>query len=212
MPEQIRQPIKIRPNKLFWIIRSFIAIYIRIFCRLKCFGAENVPRQGCLIIASNHVAAADPFILGSAIPRELAFMAKKELFETFFVGWLIRRVNAFSVDRFGFDLETIKKSLAVLDKGMALMMFPEGTRSKDGQLGEGKIGIGLLARKAGAPIVPVYIANSTAAWFNFLKGKRFEAHFGKIIDSDWIKAQENSKAGYQAITDEVMKRIGELKA
>jgi 1-acyl-sn-glycerol-3-phosphate acyltransferase len=210
MSEEIRQPKPKRVNYSFWIARFFIAIYIRVFCRLKRIGHSNVPREGGLIIASNHLAAADPFIMGSAVPRELAFMAKKELFEIPIEGWLIKRLNAFPVDRFGFDLAVIKKALEILESGMALVMFPEGTRSKDGHIREGKMGIGMLARKAKAPIIPVYIENSKKAWFNFITGKRFVVRFGEKITAEWIMAQENSKDGYKAITEEVMRRIIEL--
>jgi 1-acyl-sn-glycerol-3-phosphate acyltransferase len=207
MSEEILRPEPNRINYAFWIVRFFIAIYLRVFCRLKRFGLQNIPKTGGLIVASNHVAAADPFIMGTAVPRELSFMAKKELFDIPVEGWLIKHLNAFPVDRFGFDLAVIKKSIEILESGQALVMFPEGTRSKDGKIREGKIGIGMLARKAGVPIVPVYIVNSKKAWFNFLTGKRFITRFGPVIDADWIKAQANSKEGYKAITDEVMKRI-----
>lgn len=163
-----------------------------------------------MIIASNHVAAADPFIMGSAVPRELSFMAKKELFDIPVEGWLIKKLNAFPVDRFGLDLAAIKKSIEALESGRVLVMFPEGTRSKDGKLQDGKIGVGMLARKAGVPIVPVYIENSKKAWFNFITGKRFTVKFGDPITADWIKAQDNSKIGYKSIADEVMCRIAEL--
>lgn len=210
MSEEVRQPKPKRVNYSFWIARSLIAIYIRAFCRLKRTGQTNIPRDGGLIIASNHLAAADPFIMGTAVPRELSFMAKKELFDIPVEGWLIKRFNAFPVDRFGLDLAVIKKSLEILKSGMALVMFPEGTRSKDGKIQDGKIGVGMLARKAKVPIIPVYIENSKKAWFNFITGKRFIVRFGEKIPAEWIIAQENSKDGYKAITEEVMRRIVEL--
>jgi 1-acyl-sn-glycerol-3-phosphate acyltransferase len=210
MSEEIRQAKPKRVNYSFWIARSVIAIYIRVLCRLKRTGHQNVPREGGLIVASNHIAAADPFIMGSAVPRELSFMAKKELFDIPVEGWLIRRFNAFPVDRFGFDLAVIKKSLEILESGQALVMFPEGTRSKDGKIHEGKIGVGMLAKKAGVPIVPVYVKNSKKAWFNFITGRRFIVSFGEPIAAEWIISQENSKDGYKAVTDEVMRRIIEL--
>lgn len=184
---------------------------MRSFCRLKLVGTEKIPRKDGLIIASNHVAGADPFLLGSAVPRELWFMAKKELFKPRFLGWFIARVNAFPVDRFAFDLEVIRKSLAVLEEGRALIMFPEGTRSRDGDVGEGKIGVGMLARKAGVPIVPAYLENSRKAWWNFLAGKRLKVIFGNIMTADWIISKENSKSGYKEITDELTRRIRLLK-
>lgn len=210
MSEEVRELNQKRPNYFYWFANTLIAIYIRTLCRLKRTGHESIPQKGGLIVASNHIAAADPFIMGTAVPRELSFMAKKELFEIPVEGWLIKHFNAFPVDRFGFDLAVIKKSIELLESGQALVMFPEGTRSKDGKIHEGKIGIGMLARKAGVPIAPVYIENSKKAWFNFITGKRFIVRFGEAIAAEWIMAQDNSKEGYKTITDEVMRRIIDL--
>ena len=184
---------------------------MRVICGLKLRGKANIPRDGGLIIASNHIAAADPFLLGSAIPRELWFMAKKELFKPFLLGRFIAKVNAFPVDRFGFDIDVIRKSVSLLKRGRALIMFPEGTRSKDGQIMEGKIGVGMLASKAGVSIVPAYIANTKSAWRNLLKGKRMKVKFGDIIEADWIKSLPGSKEGYRQITELLMARIKELQ-
>ncbi len=184
---------------------------MKTLCRQQKSGVENIPLEGGLIIASNHIAGADPFLLGSSIPREMWFMAKKELFEPFLLGQLISRVNAFPVDRFNFDLDVIKKSISLLKQGKALIMFPEGTRSKDGRIMEGKIGVGMLAQKAKVPIIPVYLENTSKAWQNFLKGKRMKVYFGEIIDSNWIDSQAHSKKGYQVITDELMEQLKKLQ-
>ena len=204
-------PKKAKVNRFYWFLHYLINIYMRTLCRLKLHGTENIPLDGGLIITSNHIAGADPFLLGSAVPRELWFMAKKELFEPFLQGYIIKRVNAFPVNRYSFDLEVIKKSISILKQGKALIMFPEGTRSEDGQIKEGKIGAGMLARKAGVPIVPVYIENTRKAWWNIFLGKRMKVIFGRVIDADWIISRANSKVGYKEITDESMKRIRELK-
>lgn len=90
-------------------------------------------------------------------------------------------------------------------------MFPEGTRSKDGKIHEGKIGVGMLAKKAGVPIVPAYIENSKNAWINFFQGRRLRVIFGQVIEAGWIDTKQNSKSGYKEITDEVMERIKALK-
>lgn len=204
-------PSKDKVNRLYWFCHDLISIYMYTLCRLKLTGTDNIPRDGGLIIASNHNAGADPFLLGSTVPRELWYMAKKELFEVPIQGRFIAKVNAFPVDRFGFDIEVIKKSIAFLKEGKALIMFPEGTRSKDGQIKEGKIGVGMLARKAGVPIVPVYMENTKKAWWNFLKGKRMITRFGKIIEAEWINSRANSKEGYKEITDLLMERIRALQ-
>jgi 1-acyl-sn-glycerol-3-phosphate acyltransferase len=201
---------KNRVNLLYWLCHFLISIYMRTFCRLKLAGQDKIPPQAGLIIASNHIAGADPFLLGSAVPRELWYMAKKELFKSFFLGWFIKRVNAFPVDRFGFDLEVIKKSISLLKQGKALIMFPEGTRSKDGQIMEGKIGVGMLAHKAGVPIVPVYMENTKKAWMNLFLGKRMKVSFGEVIDKDWICSRPGTKEGYSEITSLLMAKIKEL--
>jgi len=184
---------------------------MKTLCRLKLTGTENIPMEGGVIIASNHIAGADPFLLGSTVPRELWFMAKKELFEVPIQGPLIARVNAFPVDRFGFDIEVIKTSISLLKEGKPLIMFPEGTRSKDGVIREGKIGVGMLARKAGVPIVPTYIENTRKAWWNLFKGKRMITRFGEVIEADWINSLPNNKIGYKEITDLLMERIRGLQ-
>ena len=204
-------PSKNKVNGLYWFCHALINAYMRTFCRLRLSGTENIPREGGLVIASNHIAGADPFLLGSTVPRELWFMAKKELFEVPIQGKFIAKVNAFPVDRFGFDLEVIKTSITFLKEGKALIMFPEGPRSKDGQIKEGKIGVGMLARKAGVPIVPAYLENTRKAWWNLLKGKRMITRFGEIIDADWINSRANSKEGYKEITDLLMERIRGLQ-
>lgn len=205
-------PSENKVNHLFWFFHDLLYYYVCTFCRLKLSGSDEIPKEGGVIIASNHIDAVDPFLLGSTVPRELWFMAKKELFEVPIQGQLIRRVNAFPVDRFGFDIEVIKKSISFLKEGKALIMFPEGTRSKDGIIKEGKIGVGMLARKAGVPIVPAYIENTNKSFCNFLKGKRMITRFGAPIEAEWINSRPNNKAGYKEISDLLMERIRALQA
>ena len=200
-----------RINRFYRGCHLLINLYMRSLGRLDLHGTENIPSSGGLIIASNHVAQADPFLLGSTVNRELWFMAKKELFKSLLMRSILSRLNTLPVDRFGFDMEVIKKSLAVLRQGGALVMFPEGTRSKNGKIHEGKIGVGMLAKKAAVPIVPACIENSKKAWLNFFQGKRLSVIFGKVVEVEWINAMQNSKNGYEEIADEVMKRIKTLK-
>ncbi len=194
--------------RLFWII---LRIYLKLFCRLKIIGSENIPKTGGIIVASNHISAADPPFVGSCINRPMFFMAKKELFKNFFFGRLITAVNAFPVNRGIFDREALQKSEEVLTKGYGLIMFPEGTRSKTGELGEVKPGIGLLSRKAVVPIIPAYIQNSNGFWKLIFKGKRITVQFGSAIDAQWIRSIPDTKDGYRNIADEVINRIRVLK-
>ncbi len=190
------------------LIRGFMVV----FCRLKIVGIENVPKTGALILASNHISAVDPPFLGSAVNRQLFYMAKKELFENFILGPLIKRVNALPVNRGIFDRNALQTSMKILKNGGGLIMFPEGTRSKTGKLGKGKPGIGLLARSAIVPIVPAYIHNSKIFHKIFITGKRLIIVFGEPIGVERIKSVKDEKDGYREIAAEVMERIKILRA
>jgi 1-acyl-sn-glycerol-3-phosphate acyltransferase len=132
--------------------------------RLRGEGAEHVPSAGPVLIASNHASVLDPALVGVATARELTFLAKAELFDIPLFGGFIRRLNAHPVRREGSDAAALRTALRLLEEGRALLVFPEGTRSEDGQLGPGKPGVGMLAVLSGAPVVPAYIDGSGRAW------------------------------------------------
>ncbi|MGQ0645514.1 MAG: lysophospholipid acyltransferase family protein [Elusimicrobiota bacterium] len=128
--------------------------------RLKIVGSENIPPGGPVIFASNHVSLADPPVVGCSVPRPIRFMAKQELFEIPVLGWIIRHVNAFPVRRVERDVSAFKTAQRILAAGEAMILFPEGTRQKNGVLGAPKPGVGMLAAKTGSPVVPVYAHNT----------------------------------------------------
>jgi 1-acyl-sn-glycerol-3-phosphate acyltransferase len=194
--------------RICWImIRSFLLLY----CRLRINGKENVPSEGGVIIASNHIAAGDPPFVGSSLGREVYFLAKKELFRNPLLRTLIKNLNAIPVNRGVFDRNALLRSEEILRKGFGLILFPEGTRSKTGELGRGKPGIGMLARHAMVSIVPAYVENSD----RFLRlpfiGKRLVISFGKPLTPGWLAETSDDKNGYRAIVAEVMERIQLLK-
>jgi 1-acyl-sn-glycerol-3-phosphate acyltransferase len=194
--------------RLCWIlIRGFMII----FCRLKIIGIENVPQSGAFILASNHVSVADPPFLGSSLNRQMFYMAKKELFSNFILGPLIKRLNSLPVDRGIFDRKALTVSMEILQNGGGLIMFPEGTRSKNGDLGKGKPGIGLLARSASVPIVPAYIHNSGIFHKILLTGKRLIIVFGEPIEAVHVTSISDDKNGYREIAAEVMEKIRLLR-
>jgi 1-acyl-sn-glycerol-3-phosphate acyltransferase len=190
------------------VVRGFMIL----FCRLKRIGVDNIPKTGPFILASNHISAVDPPFLGSSVNRQLFFMAKKELFGQFILGPLIKRLNALPVNRGIFDRNALQMSMEILRNGDGLIMFPEGTRSKTGELGKGKPGIGLLARSAIVPIVPSYIHNSKGFYKVLLTGKRLLIAFGEPVSAEWIKTVKDEKSGYRDIAAGVMERIKKLRA
>ena len=198
--------------KLFyWFIWSLARIVLVVFGKLKLVNTENIPKTGGVVVASNHVAAIDPPVLGSSISRQLFFMAKKELFDVFILGRLISNLNSIPVKRGVFDRNALEMSENALKDGFGLILFPEGTRSKTGELGPGKPGMGMLARKAEVPIMPVYIKNSKIFHKLWFTSKRLEVWFGEPISKEWVVNQPNDKTGYRAIVAELMDRIGALK-
>jgi 1-acyl-sn-glycerol-3-phosphate acyltransferase len=111
--------------------------------------------QGPLLIVSNHIGAVDPPLLGAWTPRPVWFMAKAELFKNWFMGPLARAYHAFPVVRHSPDRRAIRRAFDLLKGGQAVVLFPEGTRSKDARLHRAEPGAGFVARRSGAPIVPV---------------------------------------------------------
>jgi 1-acyl-sn-glycerol-3-phosphate acyltransferase len=173
----------------------------RVICRvvsvlwfdLKVYGVENVPERGGVLILSNHQSYLDPVVLGAKLIRPLSFLAKSELFEVPGFGWMIRNLNAFPVRQGEGDIGAVKETIRRLQEGHALNMFPEGSRSDDGEIAPMQSGIGLIARRAGVPVVPAVIDGSFAAW---PRGKKiFRPHpirvqFGPPMDLKDLKAAE----------------------
>lgn len=130
--------------------------------RAKATGAQNVPLEGPVILACNHVSYLDPPGMGCFVPRRISYMAKKELFDIPVLGPAIAAVGAYPVDRHGSARAAIKRSLEVLQAGGVVGIFPEGTRNRSGEI-EPQTGAALLASLSGAPVVPAAIVNSDRA-------------------------------------------------
>jgi 1-acyl-sn-glycerol-3-phosphate acyltransferase len=192
------------------IIRFFLRILWR-YKRYKRFGAEHIPKTGGVIIASNHVAYVDPPFIGAVTPRELFYLAKVELFSNALFGGLIRKYNAIPISRGAFDRKAITQAVELLRGGKALLLFPEGTRSRDGGFLEPKLGIGMIALEAGVPIVPAYISNSGNLLDCFLRRKRLVIGFYSPIRKSWLVNVPKNKEGYKSIGQEIMRRIGTIK-
>lgn len=196
---------------LYWIGRSITHIAGRVVFGIRLYGREHIPKSGPFILASNHISYFDPPLVGSFIPRELFFFAKKELFDNKIFGWIIWRTNARPVRRGQMDRQALATSLQILREGYGLTMFPEGTRSKTRELLPPKPGLGLLAAKAACPVVPAYIHGANRLKDCLLRRDRLSLSYGEPIPADWIAARADSKEGYLEITAEVMRRIVALR-
>ena len=188
-----------------------IKIILKIFWRYKRIGAEHVPKSGGVIIASNHVAYVDPPFLGAVAPRELFYLAKAELFSNALFGWLLDKCNTIPIARGAFDRRAILRAVELLKEGKALLLFPEGTRSRSGRFLEPKLGVGKIALEAGVPVVPAYIHNSGTLLGSLLRRKRVIIEFGRPIETPSLESLPKDREGYKRIGQEIMRRIGMLK-
>ena len=119
---------------LYAVLKALTAGVGRVGFRLTAVGVERIPREGPLLLAANHLSMLDPALIGCMVPRELDYMAKRELFRVPGFGGLIRRLNAHPVDRSGSDSAALRLALRLLNAGRALLVFPEGTRGTEGRL------------------------------------------------------------------------------
>ena len=186
---------------LFQLVRFLIKCFMYTFFRLKIYCKEHVPLEGTVIVAINHKSFWDAPLIASILPRKLAFMAKKELFDVPVLGSIFRWADAFPVSRDSGDIGAIKAALKALRAGKAMAMFPEGTRVRKGEPHNAKAGVALIAEKTGAPILPVAIRGG---YHIFSKIEVF------IDEPIYIKPKETGKLSMeelQAISDKLMKQI-----
>lgn len=141
----------------YYVVKAICWLIFKIFWKIDVVGIENVPKEGGLILASNHVSYLDPIVLAITMKRKICFIAKKEAFNNIFGSTILKQLNAFPVDRGKIDIRSLKKALSILQENKVLGIFPEGTRSANGELQELKLGMIKIAMKTGVPILPVGI-------------------------------------------------------
>jgi 1-acyl-sn-glycerol-3-phosphate acyltransferase len=196
---------------LYDLLKLVTRMVFRLFFGLRAIGADNVPREGAVLLASNHVSLLDPPAVGSGVARRLHYMAKAELFRVPLLGALIRRLNAYPVEREGADAAALRHALLLLREGQGLLVFPEGTRGTEGQLQRGRAGAGMLAALSEAPVVPVYVQGTGQVWprgANRPRRGRVTVRYGPPLRFQ----RGRGKNRYQEICDEIMAAIGRLKA
>lgn len=145
---------------LYWAARAVLVPFFLIYLRLNRIGREHLPRSGPLLLAANHRSFLDPFVIGTLVRRPVYYMAKRELFERRRQAWLLSALGAFPVDRGAGDREAMATARAILLRGDCVVIFPEGTRTRRGPLGEPRRGVGRLALETGAPVAPVSVIGS----------------------------------------------------
>lgn len=184
----------------------------RVIFHVSVKGRKHIPKSGPFIAASNHTSFSDPPLIGSLIKREIAFFAKYELFHKIILKDLIKRLNAFPVKRGESSVSSVKTCFRILlDQKMPLLIFPEGTRIKTGQLGTPERGISFIAAQTKVPILPIYVENGERLLDCALFRKRLKVRFGEAIQYDDYAPLVKEKKGYAELAQLIMSKIQALK-
>lgn len=186
---------------LYQFAKSAVYTALQPIYRFETIGTENFPKSGGVLVCSNHIHALDPPVVGILAPRPVHFMAKEELFQAPLLKHLIPKLNAFPVKRGMSDREAMRKAINLLKEGHVVGLFPEGTRSKDGQLKPGLAGAGFFALRGNAVVIPTAIIGPYKAF------KRLKVVYGPPMD---ITELRERKASADEVTAAIMAEIQKL--
>ncbi len=200
---------------VYGLCHFVVATLHDILYRGEVAGVENIPLQGGLIVAANHASILDPPLIGSQVPRQMTFFARKTLWKGGVISWWLDAVGTVPVDRdSGSDVSAIKRVLQVLKEGNALIMFPEGTRTTDGALQAARPGVGMLACRTGVPVVPVHIFGTFEALGRdgpLRVGIPISMIFGRpLLPADY-DSPADGKERYQRASERIMAAIAALE-
>ncbi len=193
------------------LLKPLASILLLVFFRLSVKGARKLPRKGGFIVAGNHISDMDPPVAGVAVPRASFFMAKSELFRNPISGSFLRLMGAFPVyRRASVNSDALKTAEKVVKSGKVLIIFPEGTRTKDGKMLPAKAGVGYIAINTGAPVCPFWISGTDNPVGALLFKHRFRVVFGDPITPETVSAL-NEQGGPKKIAEYIMDKVKEIK-
>ena len=198
-----------RPDWVYGLVRTVLTPYLLLVHRARCIDSDKIPPEGPVIIAPNHFSFLDHFFVAAFLRREVNFMAKSQLFKRP-MQFIYTHGGVFPVLRGRRDEEAFKTAHAVLGRGDVIVMYAEGGRSRSGELGDAKPGIGRLALETGATVVPTAIQGTqhTRHWTR-LKFPKVTVQYGDPIRFDQV-VEEPAREQAQAAAQIVFERIEEL--
>jgi len=173
----------------YWVCRTTMLWTLRVFFRFRRRGMQRIPRHGAVLLVANHQSYLDPPIIGVCLSRQMNPIARAGLFVNTAFSWFLGRLNTISIREDGAgDTAAMKKALRLLKAGEIVLLFPEGTRTETGEVGEFKRGAGLLIKRAKCPVAPVAIDGAFEAWPRTRKTpklfSRVRVQIGEPIEHD----------------------------
>lgn len=189
-------------NKLTNFFKIVLYPFYRLIFWYSVEGLENIPTDKGVILCSNHISNLDPILWIIVMKRRIHYMAKKELFKNKFLGWFLPKVDVFPIDRDSLDVKSIKHAIKVVKEGDVLGIFPEGTRSPDGQPHQAKSGVAYIARSAKCNVVPVAIKSKGSV----RPFKRVKMVIGKPISNEEL-FRDVERNELQVPADRIMNQI-----
>lgn len=214
MPTDAADSPPVLRNTLYYRFFRRVAWLVNfILFRGRWFHVDRIPRTGPLLIVANHVSFIDPPLIGCAIDkREMAYLARSGLFKFKPLGLLLRSFNCVPVAEAGGDVAAMRTVISLIHAGNAVLIFPEGSRSPDGELHEFKRGVALILRKAPCPVMPVAVEGPFRAWprhrkFPILFKHRVAAIYGQPISHDELMA-----SGPDAALERLQSEVARLRA
>lgn len=203
------------PRRIYRWAHRLTYLFCKVMGHIETQGVENIPREGGVLLVSNHISLLDPVIVGSAANREINFMARSNVFNVPFLGRLISIFNAYPVNRGKPDLGALRRTISLLKTGNAVLIFPEGTRSFDGKLGKAHDGACFIAHRANVPTVPVFHRGAEKMMprgSKRIRRAKLSVTYGKPIDFSNIVESEIKREMYQQMGVKMMGAISDLES
>jgi 1-acyl-sn-glycerol-3-phosphate acyltransferase len=204
----------------YFIVWCISRVVYPTYFRWRVYNPERVPMQGPVVLASNHASYLDPTLIGAGLNRAIHYLAREDLFRLPLMGWVLPSLYVVPVDREGGGAKGLKTILDRLHTGAAIILFPEGTRTRDGVIGRARAGIGLTVIKSTCPVVPVRVFGTFEAYGRKMwipRPRRIAVKYGKPLDFSELRAEAQVcskarlKAIYQQAADEIMAAIDRLQ-
>lgn len=197
---------KKKESWVYYVAVFLVKIWYAIMFKVEIIGKENIPTEGNGVLCSNHYSNYDPISTALYLDRMPRYIAKKELFENKFFGWILGQLGVFPIDRsVSMDMKAVKTAMKVLKEGEILGIFAEGRRVKAGETAEAKGGVALFAMKGNAPVIPCAISGT----YKFRS--KLTVRYGEPMTLEEYRGQKLTTELMEEITEVIMARVEELK-